>query len=227
MSIVRKNFVVDMFLYVGFVLLLGTGLILQYILPHGSGRIVGGGTGRASAEKLIATLWGMTREQWGQVHFWIAVAILVLMLLHLVFHWRWIVCMLRGTKRPPGVSGGRASVGLAGMFGILALVLLPFLAPVEETARSQLLEDRSADHSPDTGVVLEARPGHAEAHDKTILGSMTLMEVQNETGVPYTYVLRKLGLSEDISPDEQLGRLRKAYGFSVEDVRRIVKDYRP
>jgi hypothetical protein len=227
MTNLRKNFIVDLFSYIGFVLLLGTGLILQYILPHGSGRIISEGTGRASGEKLITTLWGMTREQWGQIHFWIAVAILVVLLLHLILHWRWIVCVLRGRKRPPGAHGGRAALGIAGMFGILALILLPFLTPTEEATRSQLLERTKAHDSIGTEKALEPSTNETKAHDESIMGSMSLMEIQNETGVPYTFILKELGLSEDIPPDMKLGRLRKTYGFSIEDVRKVVKQYKP
>ena len=56
---------------------------------------------------------------------------------------------------------------------------------------------------------------------------MNLMEVQDKTGVPYTFILKELGLPEDISPDMKLGRLKKTYGFSVEDVRGIIEKYRP
>jgi len=227
MTNLKKNFIIDLLSYVGFVLLLGTGLILKYILPHGSGRIISEGTGRASGEKLITTLWGMTRDQWGQVHFWIAIAILVMLLFHLILHWRWIVCGLRGRKRPPDAHGGRAALGIAGMFGILALILLPFLTPTEEATRSQLLERTKAFDSLDAQKSVEPLTNETKAHDESIMGSMSLMEVQNETGVPYTFILKELGLSEDISPDMKLGRLRRTYGFSIEDVRKIVKQYRP
>ncbi len=227
MTNLKKNFIVDLLSYIGFVLLLGTGLILQYILPHGSGRIISEGTGRASGERLITTLWGMTREQWGQIHFWIAAAILLVLLFHLILHWRWIVCVLGKRKRPSDANGGRAALGIAGMFGILALILLPFLTPTEEATRSQLLELTKVQDSLDTEKALEPDTNETKAHDKSITGSMSLMEVQDKTGVSYTFILKELGLPEDISPDMKLGRLKKTYGFSVEDVRGIVEKYRP
>jgi len=225
MSSLKKNFFVDLLLYIGFVLLLATGLILQYILPHGSGRLTGSGTGQRAGEKIIAMLWGMTREQWGEIHFWIAVGILVITLLHLVLHWRWIVCVLRRRKSSPDVSGGRAVIGLAGFFGLLAIIVVPFLTPVEKATRNQIIEHERGMRSADTGRVSGSAVDLAETHDESIRGSMTLREVQESTGVPYTYILQKLGLTDDISPDENLGRLRKKYGFSIEEVRRIVSDY--
>jgi hypothetical protein len=223
----RKNFVVDVLLYVGFVLLSGTGLILQYILPHGSGRIQGSGIGRGAGQKVVIFLWGLTREQWGQIHFWIAVGILAVMLLHLILHWRWIICMLSRREQPSGVSGGRAMLGLAGLLGLLLLLIFPFLAPKETLTRNQIWEKESAQQSADTLETVKDELHEVETRDKTIRGKTTLSELQEQTGVPYRIVLKRLGLPEDISPQTKLGDLKRQYGFSIEDVRKIVKEYKP
>lgn len=230
MTRLRKNLIVDVLSYIGFVLLLGTGLILEYILPHGSGRVVGRGTGHTSGEKLITTLWGMTGEQWGEIHFWIAVGMLIVLTFHLVLHWKWITCILGRKEKPAGASGGRAFLGLAGMFGILALVLLPFLFPTEQTARIQILEQREARQAADTsgasGSESNDSKDRSETDDISIRGTMTLMEIQDKTGVPYEHILAELGVPKDTPPNEKLGRLRATYGFSTEDVRRVVKAYK-
>lgn len=57
------------------ILLLFTGFIIKYILPAGSHG---------------ASLWGLTRHQWGDFHFWIAVAFVVTITLHLILHLPWI-----------------------------------------------------------------------------------------------------------------------------------------
>lgn len=230
MTKLRKNLIVDVLSYIGFVLLLGTGLILEYILSHGSGRIAGRGTGHASGEKLITTLWGMTREQWGEIHFWIAVGMLAVLAIHLILHWKWITCVLSRREKPAGTSGGRAFLGLAGMFGILIFALLPFLTPTEQAIRTQMLQQREASQSTDMPGVSETEANNSkdrsEANDTLVNGAMTLMEIQNTTGVPYEHVLAELGLPKNIPPDEKLGRLRREYGFSIDDVRRIVKAYK-
>jgi len=56
---------------------------------------------------------------------------------------------------------------------------------------------------------------------------MTLMEIQEKTGVPYQHIAAKLSLPEDVSSNERLGRLKKVYGFSIDDVRKIVEEYEP
>ncbi|TKJ37249.1 hypothetical protein CEE37_14140 [candidate division LCP-89 bacterium B3_LCP] len=218
----KKNIIVDLLSYLGFTLLLGTGLILQYILPHGSGRIAGSGTGRASGEKIITTLWGMSRDQWGEIHFWIAAITLVVLALHLLFHWKWIICVLGRRGKPAGKSGERAVLGLFGLIGILALVLLVFLIPTEQATRNQLTNQTEINRQVDTHEKQEIGVNN---HNTSIRGTMTLREIQNMTSVPYEYLIIKLQLPKGISPDIKLGKLKKSYGFSIEDVRQIVEDY--
>jgi hypothetical protein len=48
-------------------------LIERYLLPPGSGR--------------LEILWGMSRHEWGEVLFWIAVTLAAVLTLHLLLHW--------------------------------------------------------------------------------------------------------------------------------------------
>ena len=55
---------------------------------------------------------------------------------------------------------------------------------------------------------------------------MSLAEVQEATGVPADHIIEKLGLPPGVEHDERLGKLRAAYGFTVDEVRLIVQTYR-
>jgi hypothetical protein len=95
------NFVLDA---VSFATLLGltfTGFIMKYILPPGSGGGHGyrGGRGGAEAAEPIKQFWALGRHDWGDVHFYLAVLFVVLMVLHLVLHWRWIQCYVKSIFR--------------------------------------------------------------------------------------------------------------------------------
>jgi hypothetical protein len=61
--------------------------------------------------------------------------------------------------------------------------------------------------------------------DHTIHGSMTLRDVQELTGVPADHIITTLRLPDDVPRDERLGRLRRSYGFEIDDIRRIVSGY--
>jgi len=59
------NLLVDTTAFVGFVLLVSTGVLVRYVLPPGSG-------GRA-------LVWGLDRHAWGAVHLWVAAVFLAVL----------------------------------------------------------------------------------------------------------------------------------------------------
>jgi hypothetical protein len=156
-----------------------------------------------------STVWGLDRHEWGSIHFWFAVGFLSILTLHLYLHWRWILTVLRG--RPREGSGARIALGTAGLVALLALAVAPFLSPVERT-----------------GGAARAPASHSSGVERSesIRGSMTLAEIQEATGVPADHIIEELGLPAGIQTDERLGRLKRTYGFAIDDVRRIVAAYR-
>jgi hypothetical protein len=110
--------VANLFLWLLFCIMSGTGLLLAYRLPPGSR----GGHGLSSL--------GWTRHEWGDLHFWISFAFLALLLIHLALHWRWFWQI--ASKR-------RAWPLLAGIGAGLALLIGLFCLPVkhDESAREK------------------------------------------------------------------------------------------
>jgi hypothetical protein len=156
----------------------------------------------------FSQLWGMDRHQWGQIHFWIAVVLMSTVALHLLLHWHWVACMVEG--RPGGASRIRVTLAIVGVLALAGLVVAPFFAQVEQTGEP---------------------PHKMQSHEDLtspeyqINGSMTLREVEKQTGVPAAVILRELGLPVDLPTDEQLGRLRKKHGFEMHDIKEIVRKH--
>ena len=119
MKTVAINFVIDLIAFAAFAFLTTTGVLLYYMLPTGSG--------------WRATLWDMTRHEWGALHFWVAVLFFVTIALHTILHWKWIVARVRG--RESGGSGWRLAIGVVGLLAIIALAASPLLSPVEQGVR--------------------------------------------------------------------------------------------
>ena len=109
------NFIIDVVAFVGFVLLTVTGILMHYILPPGSGS--------------YASLWGLNRHDWGELHFWVSAVFFSVLSVHLILHWRWIVCIVKG--KASDRSGLRLGLGLLGLLVIIAFSLTPFIAKVE------------------------------------------------------------------------------------------------
>lgn len=58
-----------------------------------------------------------------------------------------------------------------------------------------------------------------------INGRMSLAQIEKQTGVPADYLIKKLGLSTNISQNVNIGNLRKRYGFSMQELRKHIRDY--
>ncbi len=72
-------------------------------------------------------LWGLTRHDWGDVHFWLAIALLVLALVHVALHWAWVCALVarwlgRLTPGSPPITD--AKLWLFGIGFLLACALL-------------------------------------------------------------------------------------------------------
>lgn len=198
------NFVVDAVAFAAFVLLVATGLVERYLLPPGTGR--------------FESLAGWNRHQWGEVHFWIAIVLMLALAVHILLHWKWIACVIRGRKTEG--SGYRIALGIVGLAGLLGLSASPFLATVEQTGepgrrRHQQPRARDSSDAPEAN-------GARTAGDR-IRGSMTLAEVERTFGVSAKRILEELGLPPDAPRDQKLGKLSRMYAFEIGDVRRIVE----
>jgi Domain of unknown function (DUF4405) len=64
----------------------------------------------------------------------------------------------------------------------------------------------------------------AASAETVITGRMTLRDVEQKTGISAKDLAAKLGLPDDVSLDETLGRLRQVYGFEMQAVRDAVAE---
>ena len=222
----RMHAIIDAVAFACFIFITATGLLMHYILPPGSGRFM--------------ELWGMDRHHWGQVHFWISVAFLVVLALHVVLHWKWIISMVKG--RPAEGSTYRIALSLLALAALLVLAASPFFASVEQTGSSprqqnnaDYKQENTGDSSENKSLTSEAgnelsKPIHAKEkikeqplYDESIRGSMTLLELTEATGLPYQDVLKEVRIPVDIPQDEKLGRLTKQYGLTMDSIRNAVE----
>jgi hypothetical protein len=108
------NFVVDFSALVGFLMLVLTGLLMYLVLPPRSGR---------------SMVWGLTRHQWGDIHFWVSVMFSGLIVVHTILHWNWITCMVK--TRILEKMGAKGKILLTVIIVLLLIMTLaPLLSPV-------------------------------------------------------------------------------------------------
>jgi hypothetical protein len=147
------NFAVDVITLLVMLTMVATGLVMKYALPPGSG-----GKG--------LMLWTLTRHEWGDVHFWLSVAIAALLVLHVLLHWAWVCGTIRrlmGFSQPVGTvrrirENALAALSLAALCGlVVGFVLL---------ARSQIVQSDAAarEHEAQEANLIFDEVDDADAH---------------------------------------------------------------
>ena len=84
----RINFSLNTFLFIAFFLASLSGLVAWLVLP-------GGGYQGGRNPFYNATLLGLTRHGWNDVHLWTGLAMIVVLTVHFALHWNWLTCMAR------------------------------------------------------------------------------------------------------------------------------------
>jgi len=200
------NTVADALAGLAMLSLLGTGIILRWVLPARSGRGL--------------WLWGLDRHGWGDVHLVLAFVMTGLVCVHVALHWSWVLSVL-GVGQCRGAGSSRRwrhhlATGLACL-----IVLATMLAGLWGLAAWQVSGTRRKSSSRPSGHIVGRGEGHRE-RSAEISGSMSLNEVAAETGLSLDDVRRRLGLVWDMSGSERLGQLGRRHNFTMSDARRLL-----
>jgi hypothetical protein len=103
------NFAIDTLTFLIMLAMVATGLLVRFVLPPGSGE--------------RRSLWEYTRHDWGDVHFWLAVTLGALVLIHVALHWGW-VCGIVQSWLPPGRRAGPKSSSRRNLAGAAFLLVV-------------------------------------------------------------------------------------------------------
>lgn len=79
----KLNYIVDLILTALFFFAAGTGLIMYFLIPSGVPR-----------GKYLVYM-GLTKATWVWIHSRAGVLMTIIVAIHLILHWRWVVCTTR------------------------------------------------------------------------------------------------------------------------------------
>jgi len=82
MNKAKLNYIIDLFVFVSFLITGVTGIILKIAFKR-----------RRSGQ---SEFLGIIKSNWEFVHDWIGILMIFLVIIHIVLHWNWIVAMTRG-----------------------------------------------------------------------------------------------------------------------------------
>ena len=188
------NIVIDAVAAIVMLGMVATGIILRFTLPPGSGRVI--------------SLWGLIRHQWGDLHFWLALAAVAIVALHLALHWTWVVSVVRlwivGANQGLPSARVRAVAALATLLIVSLAVVGFWWTSVQSTERTYSLPSETAEHHTD-GAGLR--------------GSMTLTEAAVTLGCSVDQVRQRLSLPPSTPDTERLGLIAKQRGTTMQELR--------
>ncbi|MDX9881626.1 MAG: DUF4405 domain-containing protein [Prolixibacteraceae bacterium] len=249
----KINMSIDILMLLLMMPLAGIGFLIKYVLVPGSKRneLYGGG--------IDLEFWGLDRHEWGQIHFIISIVLLVLLVLHIIFHWKMIVCIFRRMV-PNKVLGNTLAIVL-GLISLGMIAFALFVSPecveheplyrnrdnhspgpqrefrsfsgfserqqmnsrevvAEDSARmvqEEKIEKKAESHAPDEQFHNEYPESYYE-----INGSQTLQYVAEKYGVDLTKLAADLNIPVSLA-GERLGRLKRQYPFTMDDVRESIR----
>jgi hypothetical protein len=226
----KFNLLIDLLLTLALALITGIGFLIKYILPPGRERIL-----RYGDNKDLFFL-GWDRHQWGSAHLIVAFVMLGLLLLHILFHWQTLRCLVR--KAVPVTWLRRFLWAIVGILCFAFLLFAFFISPEQRDSRDFLHRNT---HSSLTKTRTDSTPNvpepeknvrtvesmthhdqgqkHREEDHSALNGRMTLADVANQFGIPIDAVKKRLGLPSAVDALETLGRLRKIHGFTMQEAR--------
>lgn len=207
------QYLIDTLLFLCMVSIVFIGFLMGLFLPQGP-------TAPESSKYFL----GLHRHQWGNIHLYLSITFTVLIIIHLIFSWKWI----KGKARQIFKKGWTTGLILTAVASILVLFLFWSFYPrypgayddygmgAGKRAKQQQLFDEESSLQ---GEKIYYEDGTV---DVVITGQMTLRQLEKATGIPAKKIIAELELPSKTSHDETLGRLRKQYSFTVQEVRDVV-----
>jgi hypothetical protein len=226
----KLNIIIDIALFIFLLVVAVIGFIIRYILIPGSDRWVKFGY---NAEM---TFLNLERHEWGYIH-WVAALVLAgLLVLHLIFHWTQILCMVK--RLIPNLLFRKIAVVF---FVVLCVSILVFpvlipakvgepvagqgFAKVKQANREISVEPEEENGNQDFIIAQPESEEPATIHKAgegehvlDIRGFNTLDEIAGKYNISVSQLKQRLKIPADVPGNQQLGRIRRVYGFTMADV---------
>ena len=207
------QYLVDTLLFLCIIGITFIGFLMGLFLPQGP-----------AANEIDKYFLGLHRHQWGDIHLYLSIAFVVLLVIHLTLSWKWI----KGKSQQLFKKRGNAVLGGTAALSVLVILIFWAFYPkypgvyegygvrAGEKARNQPLTSE--------GIPLHEGSITYEDGETYILitGQTTLGQIEKATGIPVRDLAEELNFPKSVSKDETFGQLRKKYGVNIVEVRDVI-----
>jgi hypothetical protein len=208
------QYLVDTFLFICIVGIAFIGFLMGLVIPRGP-----------QASESAKYFLGLHRHQWGNIHFFLSIAFVVFVIIHLILSWSWI----KGKARQLFHKGWGTMLILTASSSLLVLFVFWAFYPkvpgayedygVGAGRRARAEASRGNPFLQEERIFVRESPEHI-----VITGQMTLRDLEKASGIPAREIAEVMGLPSKISLDETLGQLRKRSPFAMQEVRDVVAE---
>jgi hypothetical protein len=241
----KLNLSIDIIMFMLLISVAGIGFLMKYVIVSGKERNI------IYGNNVDLEFLGLTRHQWGTIHLTLSIIFLVLLILHIILHWKIIICLF--SRLIPAVS---IRFGIALFLALFCLIILisPFFIVPEKVPFQPQYRNRSSNspslinHKPEAGKNITLPVQKSGEPDKTVIstedqerqavitepdhhdsdykeyevyGYQTLLFVAQKYNVPVNKIAIDLNIPENLA-GERLSYLKKTYSFTMTDVRKSI-----
>jgi len=205
------QFLVDTLLFICMFGIALIGILLAFFIPEGP-----------SAQPSSKYFLNLHRHQWGNIHLYLSLTFIGLVIIHLTLDWKWIKSKAVKIFKK-GWKTALISTFLVSIFMVFLFWLFYPKEPgaYEEYGRGEGRGGGRA-FSQETDSAQREDFGAQDPSTVTITGTMTLLDLEKASGIPVLRITEALGLPSNLSEKETLGRLRKKYGFTMIELRDVL-----
>ena len=214
------NISIDVLMFLVMMPVVGIGFLIKYVLLNGVERNL------VYGNDVDLLFWGMDRHQWGSIHLYLGLVLIVLLVLHIIFHWKMMIAMFKGMVKAPV---WRVITAVALVLSVVFLAIAPLF--VQPEVRASVTHHG---HSPQQQHLERHEPIQAEEpsvlpneehHESSIEinGRMTLNELSERYDVSAPVLCQAIGVPND-KANVTLGRLKKQYAFDMDDLRIFIEE---
>jgi len=234
----KLNIVIDIIMFLLMMLIAGIGFLMKYVLVAGFKRNIDYGV------NIDLQFLGLTRHQWGDIHLILSISFLILLIIHIILHWKFILCTF---QRMIPTKGKRITI--VAIITVLSLLLISFplfIRPEKvshepnyknKNHKSYNLDSNHSKSQDSTDIVdilthtdKNKLKNNSEKHNMEfkeyeVLGYQTLQFIADKYNIPASVIAKDLNLPSTVA-DEKLGSLKKQYNFTMNDVKKSIHNYK-